>query len=481
MKKVLSIIVSIIIIISVLTISFFLPIKTTEIATIRQNNVLPRLYFEGNVLDLKTKADEEKVIVKYESDKINFITYASIKLQGTSSLNYAKKNYTVKFYKDEMHEEKNKIDLGWGEQNKYCLKANWIDKTHARNIVTAKITSSIQKKYNLLANTPNYGEIDGYPVEIYLNNEYLGLYTMNIPKDTWMFEMDEDNPNHLVFSASGWSDTNLFKDETDNFEDWEVEVGEESDQALENINRLLNFVNNSSDEEFKNTFEQYLNLDSVLNYYSILQYAELADNIAKNMLISTYDGKIWYVTLYDLDTSWGTNWNGQETLEYDIIMDTNSSKLFSRVKDNFPNELADRYFELRKEYLNEENVMKEFYQFTNLISKKSYKKDADKWGQIPGRDIKQIEEFLKKRTPIIDEYFTNIYTVKQDVKIEYKKNKNTIIATVKSNRNDIIIEEDSYTFTENGEHIFFYDDYLGNHKYVIAKVTDIIKPKKTFK
>ena len=27
-----------------------------------------------------------------------------------------------------------------------------------------------------LKNAPNYGFIDGFPVEIYLNNEYLGLY-----------------------------------------------------------------------------------------------------------------------------------------------------------------------------------------------------------------------------------------------------------------------------------------------------------------
>ena len=100
--------------------------------------------------------------------------------------------------KDSSFEEKLKIDFGWGKQNKYCLKANWIDKTHSRNVVTAKIAGKVQKKYNLFNDSPNNGAIDGFPIEVYLNDEFLGLYTMNIPKDAWMFNMDEDNEKHTV-------------------------------------------------------------------------------------------------------------------------------------------------------------------------------------------------------------------------------------------------------------------------------------------
>ena len=35
-------------------------------------------------------------------------------------------------------------------------------------------------------------QIDGYPVEIYINGEFLGLYTWNIPKDKWTFNMTGD-------------------------------------------------------------------------------------------------------------------------------------------------------------------------------------------------------------------------------------------------------------------------------------------------
>ncbi len=130
-----------------------------------------------------SKQDVRKILLKYESDSINFETYASIKIQGTSSVFYDKKNYNITLYNDEELNEKNKIDVGWGKQNKYCLKANWIDKTHARNIITAQLASEIQSKYNLFENTPNNGVIDGFPIEVYINGEFLGIYTWNIPKD----------------------------------------------------------------------------------------------------------------------------------------------------------------------------------------------------------------------------------------------------------------------------------------------------------
>ena len=129
--------------------------------------------------------------VKYESDSIKLDKYATLKIQGSSSIVYDKKNYTIKFYNDENCLDKFKVDFGWGRESKYVLKANWLDKTHSRNIVTARLAAQVQKKYTVLTNTPNNGLIDGFPVEVYLNNEFYGLYTLNIPKDEWLYGMDD--------------------------------------------------------------------------------------------------------------------------------------------------------------------------------------------------------------------------------------------------------------------------------------------------
>lgn len=377
---------------------------------------IPKLYFEGDTSQMLEKSDVRNISFEYLDGDTEVSGYAEIKIQGTSSIYYDKKNYTVKFYQDPEHEDKLKIDVGWGEQNKYCLKANWIDRTHARNIVTAKIVSQVQEKYGVMTEAPCNGAIDGFPVEIYSNGDFLGLYTFNIPKDEWQFGMDSDNPNNIVICGEGWDDANLFNEEPD-FETWAVEVGEESEETLEKMKVLFDFVMNSTDEEFRSNFEEHLDLDAALNYYVLCDFACLRDNLGKNMLLATYDGQVWYMSLYDLDTSWGSDYNGKELFDYaDNLVDMSYSNLLGRIEECFPEELAERYFELREEILTKEHVMDEFNAFRDKIPTVTFMKETIKWGvgvlrtpsDIPGFDYDQIESYLDTVIDDLDNKYTEM-------------------------------------------------------------------------
>ncbi len=379
------------------------------IYNLKYENQLPRLYFSGDMSNMLTKEDEKKITVRYEDGTIAFTTYAKIKLQGTSSLAYEKKNYTVNFYSDSAYSQKNKVDLGWGKQNKYCLKANWIDKTHARNVVTARLVGQMQDKYGLFGGAPNNGAVDGYPVEIYINDSFHGLYTLNIPKDEWMFHMDSDNPDHIVVGGEDWGPETLFT-AMPNLKMWEVEVGEENDYTLSKLNRLFDFVINSSDEEFKANIGNYLSLNATMNYYIMTDFAYLLDNLGKNMLLATYDGNKWYPCLYDLDTAWGTDATGSGLLSYEqYLIGFDYNNLFTRIEQCFPNELAERYFDLRKDVLTRNNVLFRFNAFADSIPETAYAKELVKWGpRLPGYDLSQIESFLDNMIPRLDAKYQNL-------------------------------------------------------------------------
>ena len=229
-----------------------------------RNTDIPKLYFEGNIDRMYEKSDVRDIAFTYVDGDREIQGYATVKIQGTSSMWYPKKNYTISFYSDAEHDTKMKIDMGWGEQSKYCLKANWIDRTHARNIISAKLASQAQQKYGLLTDIPHNGTIDGFPVEIYSNGSFHGLYTFNIPKDEWMFAMDSDNPNHIVFCGEDFSEAGMFR-ALPNYEAWSIEVGEENDASMEKLSRLFDFVINSSDEEFRENFQQYI--DNILGMW----------------------------------------------------------------------------------------------------------------------------------------------------------------------------------------------------------------------
>ena len=200
------------------------PVNPLEVTI---GNTIPRIDFTSDIWDTMKKDNPITVQSKLTFNNLVCNGYVELKWQGNSSLNYPKKNYTGKFYEDDTKSTKQKINIQlntdsrkWGIENKFCFKANYIDKTHARNIVSARIGAKMLKTrsdYNnlpeKLKNAPNYGFIDGFPVEIYLNNEYLGLYTWNIPKDGWMFGMTEKDYSEIVICSEVPTDYCLFRAE----------------------------------------------------------------------------------------------------------------------------------------------------------------------------------------------------------------------------------------------------------------------------
>ena len=58
-------------------------------------------------------------------------------------------------------------------------------------------------------------------------------------------------------------------------------------------------------EKFRNEIGQYFDKDFLLTYYIFTDYFLSVDQRAKNMMLRTWDGKIWYITYYDGDTQLG--------------------------------------------------------------------------------------------------------------------------------------------------------------------------------
>ena len=367
----------------------------------------PKIYIEGE-LTMKEKNDIGKFKIKYKSESINLEKHVTMKIQGSSSFWYPKKNYTIKFFNDEDCTDKYKVNFGWGRQNKYVLKANWTDKTHSRNIVTAHIAAQVQDKYNLFQNTPNNGLIDGFPVEVYLNNEFHGLYTLNIPKEDWLYGMDDNNPNHIIMVGEKYSTATTFKEV--NIDGWNNQLDDNSPTVQQKMLRLINFVVNSTDQEFKENIEDYLNLDATLNYYVLCHTLNIADNNAKNLLFVTYDGKIWYPTLYDLDTTFGSYYHGLELYPTDYSLQMNHNRLFERLSILFKKEIEQRYKELRQNILSEENIINEIDKVYLQIEPSLFEKEQQKWGQLPGYELTQLKEYIHERLPYVDKmmnYTTN--------------------------------------------------------------------------
>ena len=395
-------------------------------------NSIPRVDIEGDISNMQTKADVRKVKITYTSEELDFESYTEIKIQGSTSLRFEKKNYTIKLFKDNECTEKNKVEVkeDWGKQSKYCLKANWVDDvTQSRNIVSARIAAKVQAKYNVFTNTPHNGTIDGFPIEIYNNDNFLGIYTWNIPKDDWLWNIDDKDEKQYTIETENHTEATRFKENITEFDEevFDVEAGTKSDVALKHMQDTITFVKDSSDEEFKNNFKDYFDLDASLNYMACYYYFGGIDNLSKNMQLVTYDGKKFYPSLYDLDTTYGAYYDGTRTDTYDITFSYDESVLWYRFLTLFKNEIAERWFELRKDIFTKDATMKEFRDFYNLIPEESWQKEKERWGEdkLPGFGLDQIEEFLDFRIKYIDMIMEDKLTEESKAQIKSMRTEET--------------------------------------------------------
>lgn len=338
----------------------------------------------------------------------------SVKWQGSSSLAYDKKNYTVKF--------SNAFEAvpGWGEQNTYCLKANYIDFSHSRNVVSAKLWGQISKTrkniHPLLATAPNYGAVDGFPVCITINDEFMGVYTFNIPKAEWMADMGKGE-KECILCAGGYSDPTLFRDEADFVEDFEVEyISDENDTewAKNSLNDLIRacMASGGTDLEKIGTM---IDWESVIDYYIFTVLVRGDDMIDKNYLLMTYDGKKWIMGAYDMDSTFGLWWDGKKFVEATsgITFSEVARKhtLFDLVKKYKKDELKARYKELRQGVLSEDNVMLSFLNFAGLIPRPLLDEDSRIWKTIPNtntNNVYQIINWYRLRCEAIDNEIENM-------------------------------------------------------------------------
>ena len=424
---------------------------------------IPKVFLTGDEYgNMNATKNEVNMEMEYVSKTLKFHSYILIKWQGSSSITngYPKHNFTVKMFEDETRETKKKLLFkDWKfEKNKYVWKANYIDVSHARNIVCARLWSEVvasRSDYNTLPEelrtSPNNGAIDGFPIKVYVNGTYDGIYTWNIGKDDWMWNMDENNPNHLMICAEqnvvGENPCNFNKTITAfNDGNWSVEVGTPSTDLVTSFNNLITCVKDTDDETFKSTIGNYLDIQSAIDYYAFHYAICGLDGLGKNVLMGTFDGVKWIIGSYDMDSVLGLYWNGSRFVspEYACPEDYQAkySLLWQRIEKVFKEELQTRYFELRKSVLSFSNICTHFERFMDSIGTDLYKDDSTLYPRTLSNtnNITQIRNFVRDRLVYVDNEIANLGQT------TYTITKNLTGATI-DNTATVVTEGSSYIAT----------------------------------
>lgn len=130
------------------------------------------------------------------------------------------------------------------------------------------------------------------------------------------------------------------------------------------IKRLVEWVHDASEEDFRDNLDQYFNREYLLRYYIFAMMFGAVDSLGKNMKLASWDGRIWYPQVYDADTSIGLDNTGFLKFDMDIevgdegVYNTTNSQLWSKVKLLLWNEIKAEYSRMRNDRFTLENIFK---------------------------------------------------------------------------------------------------------------------------
>ena len=304
----------------------------------------------------------------------DFIIYqCGLRIQGTSSTTYPRKNYRIYFSRStkygtklyvngvEVADFKYSFKPGARPIDIFCLKADFSDSSSTHNTGAVRIVNDIWKRCGWLtppqmAYKGNYDVrigVDGFPIDLFYDNNgtgenvYLGKYNFNNEKSgsgiIYGFEGIEGFNDEATLKGErnkcicleflnnsetlclfGTSNMDTFDDALEfRFKaDDTWATAHEDDKAA--VKRLWEWIYSckGNPTKFLNEYAEYFGNDSPFAWYLITDYFMAVDNRAKNMMLVTWDGKIWYFIPYDMDTVFGERNDSVLKYDYTITWET---------------------------------------------------------------------------------------------------------------------------------------------------------------
>jgi len=370
---------------------------------------------------------------------------ANLKWRGgtTNTAVKHKRNYSIKFSKD--------IQLfGMRSDNNWILDAGQPDVFRLRNRIAMDI-------WNDMASKPYYADqepkalngVRGRVVEVFLNDEYRGIYNLSEKLDRKQMKLkkvDENGGVHgVLYKGVSWNYTSMNDSiyQYDNYSDtlfgYEVKYPEPNDDndstdwkpLVDATNRIL--ILSYDKREFEKEVEEWFDIPVMIDYSVFLSSVNALDNSGKNMFWAIYDKDVTKrLTLapWDLDCTFGQRWG---TLFTNGDISHASPKYLSDVvvavfyllytynSLQFNDRLNQRYKELRKNgnVLSTESLISRVTKYYETVKKSGaaqretakWSGDTDVWGDVIDfdKEYEYICSWITQHMEIIDNYGFPVY------------------------------------------------------------------------
>ena len=352
----------------------------------------------------------------------------TIHTRGGSAMFYPKQYFRVKLTTKTVSNEIVENDLallGLRQDGDWLLYPAYDDPEKIRNVFSSNLW------FNSCAKDTNFNMVNGNEfryVELFINQQYWGLYALSYPIDIKQMNIRHGNTffyDEFLYKQKGWGPVS----DDLSIDDTIVPQFDASEQVRSYGNSLLQM------------YFQYLRSDlsdglihndenNVLDMWLYIKLIQGTDMVLRNMQKNMYysiklseNGKKIIYTPWDMDTTWGSKWKSDYfnlTKPYVLNSDDNSIEMrlnpvsiLLELDESIVKKIQNRYMSLRSEGWSDEKIDEMLDEFErDIFDSGAYKRDMDRWpeGSYEDPDLKLsvFRVYVHERLKSMDSYIANL-------------------------------------------------------------------------
>lgn len=288
MKKYISLLLSLFLLISVLVLpidaasDIKTPTDVPKVIITTDNTVNASSYVGCSITIIDEAGGSHKIVTDDNS---------SFKIRGNSTSSGEKKPFNIKF--------SGKTDvLGMGKAKKWCLLANCYEKTLIRNQLILDFADKIG-----LAYTPQYRVVD-----VYLNSRFLGSYLLTDPIQAGGTRVDIDTDGHeFLLERDARTDEGTVYFSTPYY-NIRLGINDPETQTAEQYSWLMDFMKKAESALLRGSYtdiKKYFDIESMVDFYIVLELSKNVDIDVGSTRFYIKNGLIHGGPCWDFDLSMG--------------------------------------------------------------------------------------------------------------------------------------------------------------------------------
>ena len=366
-----------------------------------------------------TTTDTESVFTYINSENAEKIVASNsiIHTRGNTALYFPKKSYKIKMYNEKYTNEKDITIQNFYYGSSFVLDAVYRDSSKIRNVLATTLWNDISNDFTNL-------DMNSLFVELFINNEYSGLYVLTEPINRTKLNLSKSSSKDtsIVLKSQGWTTPNNKMDITDididTYLEYELKYPNDEELFSASWEKILSKLSNYYESTYDSSYITIENTWNIENYIDVIIFNAFINNMDNDLYKNNYfymkslDSDEVFIQPWDMEYSFGLNYSAENEIlalknvgDYNLIY----TDFYHKNAPEINKLLINRYWKLRKNILTEEYFDSLLDEYKNQLTKGATLRDSDIWYEYDvEQEIEDIRTWIYNRLEFFDEYIEDL-------------------------------------------------------------------------